>query len=106
MTYPTEPIAVREAAFNYTPNVAAAQEAYGAALAMKTVPMIVASFRALKDHAGELDEEGRRVLCGLAHVLNAFNFSESRPEALAVLQTVPETLPPDDPAPAPPAEPA
>lgn len=95
MTYPTENSEIRDAVLGYTPNVAAAQAAYAAALGLKTVPMLVAAFRALRDHAAELDLDGRLVLCGLAHMLNSFNFSNLRPDALAVLQTVPATLPPD-----------
>lgn len=92
MSYETTINGVRDAALSYTPNVPEISEAYAAAMDQPKVQLIVAVFRALAPVANDLDNEGRTLLCGAAHLLNAHNFSRLRPEGLAILQTIPQTL--------------
>ncbi|HPE49161.1 MAG TPA: hypothetical protein PLR76_12220 [Hyphomonas sp.] len=93
MSYPTTLADVREAALNYVPNVEGIRDEYAEVIEKATVPSIVGVFRLLSGHVDALDDDGRLLLCGAAHLINGHNFSKLRPEALQVLMSVVPTLP-------------
>lgn len=90
MTYPRTLNDVRDAVMNYNPNVESISADYAEALTRANVPMITEVFRVLSPVSADLDADGRAVLLGVAHLINAHNFSKMRSEALTVIQTVPE----------------
>ncbi|WP_084398262.1 hypothetical protein [Henriciella aquimarina] len=98
-TYPNTVPAVREALQSYVPPESIEGAFYGA-LSKPPVPMFVACFDLLKevenDSEQTLDDEGRKLLCGCAELINLGQWFGKASEALTVLMNVAPTLPEDD----------
>jgi hypothetical protein len=91
MTYPTVFTELSTMINGYTPAVS--NPAYSAAVGtISPVSRIVGVFNALKD-VDSLDEQGRRILCGAAHLIATLQHHELRGEAATVRDAVAPTLP-------------
>lgn len=97
MSYPKSLRAFKDAAAEYTPNVAEAVDDYEAALEQVSGRnMAVQIFEALKGADG-LDDEGRRILAGAAHLCGTLGWLKPPTEALEVFAAVFPTLPAEEP---------
>ncbi|WP_300396684.1 hypothetical protein [Henriciella sp.] len=93
MSYPNSISAVREGLQSYTPPEGI-EDAFYDALSGPPVPMIVGCFDLLKS-VEDLDDNGRKLLCGCAELINLGQWFGKAPEALTVLMSVAPTLPAD-----------
>ena len=95
MSYPSNIPALRNAIFDYFPNVPACEDAFAQAQGEASpVTMIVGTFGALKDHAADLDDQGREIVTGCAALIAKNQWHGIADEALAVFAAVSPTLPP------------
>lgn len=91
MNYPNSINAVREAMLNYAPTEP--NPAFSEALEKPAeVSRIVGTFNALKD-VENLDDEGRKLLCGIAALIAKHKWHGQADAALAVYAATLPTLP-------------
>lgn len=61
---------LRESLMGYSPNVEAAEDAYSDAISKRNnAQAAMLAYSALEPHKDDLDEDGRRVLCGCANMI-------------------------------------